>query len=329
MKRALLPIFLAACGGSGGGDDGGPAPDAGPAAITPLMVGVMVHVETQQAWMDPDALAPYLDRIRDEFLPVLTAHGARFTWEFRSEILARIEETGDPILEELLAAGQGIGVHADKGYPPSTQEEFTDELIALKTQFDATLDGIRHVSGICSEHDWVTAAADAGFEFTTGTVAYCVMSLPRDQRPPEYADCMRPDLCHDPYPEAVEDRIHPWRMADGATWLADDAAGRLVILPASGGLVCAAEEAGGSGPGGCMHTAADTPLFFDDLDAALAAREPGLLNTYHRGWSYGAVLNATVAEDWLTQLDAYIADGDVVWSTFGEQYDAYLAWEAR
>lgn len=311
MKRALLLVAVAGCGD--------PVPEP---IVEPLLLGVMVHVETRDAWLDPAYFQPYIDRIRGEFLPLLTAHGARFTWEFRGEIRDRIDETGDPILDELAAAGQGIGVHADKGYPPSSQEAFTAELSAL------AIDGVRHVSGICSEHDWVTAAIDAGFAFTTGTVAYCVMSLPYDERPPGYADCAAPNLCHDPYPEEIERRITPWRMADGATWLAPADAGGLVILPASGGLVCADEEAAGDLPGGCMHTAADTPYFFDDLDAALAAREPGRVHTYHRGWSYGAVLDPTVTEDWLTTLDEYVARGDVAWATFGEQYDAFLAGEA-
>lgn len=300
----------------------------GDTAMPPLMIGIMVHIETQEAWMNPAFLGPYLDRIRNDFLPLLTAHGARFTWQFRSEILARIVETDDPILDELIAANQGIGVHADKGFPTATQPIFTADLVQLHDQFAAVVPGIRDVSGICSELDWVTAAADAGFQFVTGTVSYCAMSLPLEDRPPEYADCTAPNLCHDVFPAEIERRLHPWRMRDGATWLDEDPEGPLVILPGSGGLVCAEEETLDAAPGNCMHTDADTPIVIADIELALDNRDPDRINAYHLGWSYGAPLDLDVADAWLVQLDAHVATGDLAWATFDEMHDAYLAWEA-
>jgi hypothetical protein len=130
-----------------------------------------------------------------------------------------------------------------------------------------------------------------------------------------------PSVCHDVFPAPIAERTHPWRAADGASWLDDAPSGRLIILPSSGGLLCGAEEAAGQ-TGPCQHTAADTPLFFADLDAALAAREPGRVHTYYQSWSYGAALDPDVTEAWLTALDAYVADGRVAWATFAEMQDA-------
>jgi hypothetical protein len=288
----------------------------------------MVHLETQSVWQEPDThFQSYVDRIRNNFLPWISAHGARFTWEFRGEIVELIKERGDPIIDELLAAGQGVGVHADKGYPASDQDTFTGELTDLKTEMLEAYSGVRHLSGICSEHDWVTASLDAGFLFATGNVAYCVMSMPYEDRPAEYADCTAPNTCHDVYPSAIERRIHPWRAKDGATWLAASDTG-LVILPSSGGLICASEEAAGTS-GNCTHTSADTDLFFDDLDLAVAARSSTQPGAYYLSWSYGAVLNQQVTEDWLTRLDAYVADGRVQWGTLGEMYDEFVSWEVQ
>jgi hypothetical protein len=39
-------------------------------------------------------------------------------------------------------------------------------------------------------------AADAGYLFTTGLVAYAVMSMPPESRPAEYRNCPSPAACH-------------------------------------------------------------------------------------------------------------------------------------
>jgi hypothetical protein len=156
--------------------------------LPPLKIGVMVHIETQDAWQNPDQLfESYINRIRNDFLPWLTAHGARFTWEFRGEITELLKERDPTLIDELLAAGQGVGVHADLGYPESqtTLSEFTTDLSSLRTELLELYPETQHVSGICSSLDWVTAARDAGYLFTTGNVAYCVMSMPYEDRPAE------------------------------------------------------------------------------------------------------------------------------------------------
>jgi hypothetical protein len=348
---SALILLFSACGGttdardeSGAGGSGpgeasgagapgpsGPGPSAtggggGRARVEPaLLLGVMVHLETKMAWQDPAFFTQYIDRIRKDYLPVLAAQGARFTWEVRGELTAMIEEQNDPILDELLAAGQGVGVHADKGFPESTQTTFTAELSGLRAGLLALVPEVRHVSGICSGLDWVSAALDAGYASATGNVAYCVMSLPEAERPPEYASCKSPVTCHDTFPAAIDERIHPWRAADGASWLTPSATG-LLILPASGGLVCASEEQFGKA-GNCTHTSEDTKLFFQDLEAALAARDPARPGAHYLGWSYGALLDVGELEAWLAELAPYVADGRVKWATFAEMQDSYVAWE--
>lgn len=334
LRSTALPLCLLAALGCVQSKAPGAAEDAAShdavGALPPLKLGVMVHLETAAAWENPAVYERYIDQLRDAYLPLLVAHGAKFTWQLRGELTLKIVERGDTILDDLVAAGQGLGVHADKGFPaPASQAVFVAQLTALRDQLLAVQPGFRNVSGICSESDWVSAAADAGFAFASGSVGYCAMSLPLADRPPEYSACESPAACHGTLPEAVEERIHPWRAVDGSNWLTDAPAGRLVMLAASVGLTCAAENEGGSSETGCMHAADDLAPYFADLDAAVAVRDAARVNLYYSGWSYGGPLNLAVTEEWLTRLDAYVADGRVEWATMDDMGAAFEAWEAR
>lgn len=289
-----------------------------------LYLGIMVHLE---GWNDAEnqfKFERHVELMR-EYASLFETYGAKLTWESK-EVTEGILKWGDNVLLEMQQRGHGIGVHADVGGQQSNDcDLMTARLSAEKRQLESLGVTVRHVSGIVSHCDWVTSAADAGYFFTTGTVAYAVMSLPLEERPLEYRNCSSPSACHDTFPPALEDRLHPWRMATGADWLTHHPDGRLVILPASGGLFCMEEEVAGRE---CdAFTPADMEAFLSELDQALALSDPEKINIYYVSWSLGGPLDAGLLEAWLQAISPYVASGQVEWKTLPEMYDAYVSWE--
>ncbi len=309
--------------------DRSPTPSP-PAPDTPVLyLGLMVHLEGWKDDVDRGRFQEHARLVR-EYAALFEAHGAKVTWESGPEFTGGILRWGDNVLLEMERRGHAVGLHADVGGSPRYDcRRFADDLKALKADLEALGGRVRHVSGIVSGCDWVTAAADAGFLFTTGQVAYAVASLPPEKRPPEYRDCPSPADCHQTFPPDLEDRLHPWRMRDGADWLRHDPQGRLVLLPASGSLPCLAEERAGEDLQGCGRTfdPQDLDAFFQELDRALALAEPGKVNQFYVGWSLGTPLDPELLEAWLAGIDPYVEAGQVRWATLPEIYDAYVRWE--
>jgi hypothetical protein len=330
VGAVALVVVTSACGGSGGTSQ---APTASQAAgqtagQAVLQIGVMVHLE---GWGDDNNRARFEEHagLVREYATLFEKHGAKLTWESK-ELTEGSIRWDDNVLLEMQQRGHGVGVHADIGGQTTYDcARFADDLRAEKVQLESLGVVVRHVSGIVSHCDWVTTAADAGYLFTTGLVAYAVMSMPVEQRPAEYRNCKTPAACHDTFPAELADRIHPWRADDGTNWLTDDRDGRLVILPASGGLAHMDEDASGANPpgGNWTYTQADLDAFFAELDAALALAKPGQVNTYYLSWSLGAQLDRELLEKWLQGIESYVQSGRVKWSSLPEMYDSYVAWE--
>ncbi|MCA9772421.1 MAG: hypothetical protein KC466_08430, partial [Myxococcales bacterium] len=290
-KGSIVLTILAGFLGTGA-DSCTPEPPA------KLKVGLMVHLEGR-SFPTESLFDDYADLL-SEYATLFETHGAKLTWESKEPTLASILYDNNVLLA-LEGRGHGVGVHADLGYnggAPYTQAEFVSDLALRRAQLDLTGVQNRHVSGICSELDWVTAAANAGFEFTTGAVAYCYMSLPYDERPEAYRDCATPATCHQPISDDIAELIHPWRMADGATWTTADPAGPLVLLPSAGGLACHEEEHGGTSGSGCEFTTGDIESYTAELEEAIAAVEPGMVNQYYVSWSLGEALDPDLLDQW-------------------------------
>ncbi|MBN1920804.1 MAG: hypothetical protein JW892_06130 [Anaerolineae bacterium] len=289
-----------------------------------LYLGIMVHLEGWSDQFNQVKFERHAQLMR-EYASLFETYGAKLTWESK-ELTDGVLAWGDNILLEMEQRGHGVGVHADIGGQQSEAcAPNTARLRAEKQQLESLGVTVRHVSGIVSHCDWVVSAADAGYLFTTGTVAYAVMSLPLEDRPLEYRDCPSPAACHDTFPPDLEDRLHPWRASSGADWLTHDPDGRLVILPSSGGLSCMAEEALDQVCG--EFTAEDIDAFLQEFDRAVALSQPGQVNTYYVAWSLGGVLDPTLLETWLQAISPYVASGQVEWKTLPEMYDAYVSWE--
>ncbi|MBC7263629.1 MAG: hypothetical protein H5T64_04635 [Chloroflexi bacterium] len=301
------------------------APSEGQAV---LYLGIMVHLE---GWPDGENQARFnahATHVR-EYADLFERYGARLTLESK-EFTDGCLRWNDNVLKEMEQRGHGIGVHADIGGERNYDcSRFAADLRARKEQLESLGVTVRHVSGIVSHCDWVTAAADAGYLFTSGQVAYAVMSLPPEKRPPQFRNCLNPAACHQPFPTDLRDRIHPWRMNSGSDWLTHDPNGRLALLPSSGGLACMQEEA--SSPQRsvtkCEFTQEDIDTFIRQLEEALSYAEPDQVNIYYVSWSLGSPLDIMLLERWLQSIQPYVQSGQVQWRTLPEMYDEYTRWE--
>ncbi|WP_448543261.1 hypothetical protein [Roseiflexus sp.] len=289
-----------------------------------LYLGIMVHLEGWNDDQDQARFARHVQLMR-EYASLFETYGARLTWESK-EVTDGALKWGDNVLLEMQQRGHGVGVHADIGGQKNYDcSRFAADLRAEKEQLESLGVTVRHVSGIISHCDWVTAAADAGYLFTTGNVAYAVMSMPEENRPPEYRNCPNPAACHDTFPSALADRLHPWRMNSGLDWLTPSPNGRLVLIPSGGGLTHMEEDATGRSPGKNEDlTQADIDYFIQELEQAIALAQPGQVNTYYVSWSLGSPLDPKMLELWLQRIDVYVKAGQVEWRTLPEMYDAYV-----
>lgn len=301
------------------------APTAGRAV---LYLGIMVHLEGWPDGENQDGFNRHAALVR-AYADLFEAYEARLTLESKEFTEGRLR-WGDNVLLEMEERGHGIGVHADIGGNRNYDcNQFAPALRREKEQLESLGVTVRHVSGIVSHCDWVTAAAEAGYLFTTGQVAYSVMSLPAELRPPEYRDCPNPAACHQPFPTDLRDRMHPWRTRSGSDWLRDDREGRLVLLPSSGALPCMQEESGPSGASvtKCDFTQEDIDAFIRQLEEALSYTKPDQVNIYYVAWSLGAPLDPTLLERWLQSIQPYVESGQVQWMTLPQMYDEYVRWE--
>ncbi len=293
-----------------------------------LMIGFMVHLEGWDDARNENAFIEHVQIVR-EYASLFETYGARITFESK-ELTDGSIRWGDNVLLEMQQRGHGVGVHADEGGDRELDEcdGFTEALVEKKQALESLGVIVQHVSGVVSECDWVTAAADAGFLFTTGTVAYAAMSLSPELKPPEYSNCLNPGSCHQVFPTNLADRIHPWRAESGSNWIFDEPQGRLVILSASQGLTCMEEELNDISTRGCTFNQADIDTYIEQLELALSLAEPGQVNIFYVGNSLGSPLDMNVLEAWLQAIQPYVLDGHVQWATLPEMYSAYTDWEA-
>ena len=294
-----------------------------------VYLGVMVHLE---GWGDDKSesrFGAHTVQIRDT-ASLFEKYGAKLTFESK-EVTEGVLRWGDNVLLEMEQRGHGVGVHADLGGNLSDDcASLGPELRAEREQLESLGVRVRHVSGNVSQCDWIAATIDAGYSFTTGIVAYGVMSMPAASRPPEFRNCKSPAACHDVFPPELEDRLRPWRPASGTDWLTHDPNGKLVILASAQGIACAQEEAASEDKmKGCLFEQADVRAMMGVLDQALDLAAPGQVNILYFSWSLGSPLDPLLLEEWLQAVEPYVQAGRVQWKTLPEMYDAYVAWEGR
>jgi len=310
--------------------DAGPVPEpevSGPTTV-PLYVALTVHLEGHN--MKDEALfKQYLKQIRG-YSDLTHEFDMPFTWE-TADLIEGVGIHGDNILLELQAErGDGVGVHADlggKSMPGYGQAEFAAEMLEQKTGMEALGVTVRHVSGICSHMDWVTAAREVGYEATTATVEYCLKSLPEDQQPPHIQACQNPGKCHDPYPSDPAEKLHAWRAKDGSTWTTPSDEG-LILFHSSGALPCLAESAANpESQTKCEWGQDDVDQAMVHIETALSLRDPTQMNQLVFVCSFGQNINKVLLKQLLERIAVHVESGDVIWTTLPGMIDHFEAWE--
>jgi len=289
-----------------------------------LYMGIMVHIE---GWSDKVPKV-YLEHSQglENYAKIFEKHSAKMTIESGEDFMTGSAKANDNILAKLEERGHAIGLHADVGgrTNETNQADFATELIRLKTKLEGLGVTVRHVSGICSDLDWVKAANDAGFKFVTGISGFCAKSL--SPIPAEYANlktCKTAAECHEVIPSDPEDRIHPWYMESGRNWLMPAKSG-LVALPGGGGLSCREEAQTNTGAIKCDLTQKDLDLVMTDINATLKLTDPNQINIFYLAWSYGSKIDEVLLEKWLTEMDKLVDAGKIEWKTLPEMYDAFI-----
>ena len=326
----ILGVLLFLIGCSGASTETGPAPPTVEIQDV-LNLGVMVHLE---GWDDDTNEAKFRQHaaLLREYATLFEEYGARLTLESK-EMTDGAIRWHDNVMLEMQNRGHGIGVHADVGGSMrDTLPEMRLELTNMKSQLESLGVMVRHVSGVNSHCDWVTAAVDSGFEFVTGVVSYALLSLPEEERPIAIPDGARPGEFHQAYPFSVEGRLHAWRAENGSNWIDDNPNGDLVIIPSGEGLAYSYEESLGNVELGGVQsfTLEDIYAFEQRLSSILEyieSDESTQPYTYYLSWSLGTALDKNLMEQWLQMVDKYVALGKVKWKTIPEMYDDYSRWE--
>lgn len=345
---ACMAVLMAASGCTAiGSMSAATSPSTTPSATSPssssqvssvgsgkLLLGVMVHLEGWRNESRNQAMFRRHASLVRQYAAIFEKYGLRLTWEASPEFTKACIRWKDNVLKEMYDRGHGIGVHADLGAEPGlTQKAFRDGLAGMKRDIESLGVKVRHVSGVCSALDWVTASKDAGFQFVSGTVEYALKSIPADKLPAEYEDVLAattPSACHGNVPHELADRLHPWRMLSGADWLWPDPNGKVVIIPGDGGTCIswmAEDESGGARARKPAFNAEDVSAFNREVDRALALVVADKVNALYVGWSIGQEADPAVVEAWAQAGKAYVDSGKAQWNTLPQMYDAFLASE--
>ena len=294
-----------------------------------LNFGVMVHLEGWNDGADEARFRQHAELLR-EYATLFEKYGAKLTLESK-EMTEGAIRWNDNVLLEMEKRGHAIGVHADVGGSRNdTYVQMTQKLTVMKSKLESLGVNVRHVSGIVSHLDWVSAAAETGYKFVTGTVAYALLSLPPEKRPITIPDNATPAAFHQSYPFTLDGRISPWTAESGLNWLDDSPNGKIVIIPSGGGLSMTYEETQNitAKPGQKEFTLEDINALENELNTIFGYMTSDKVYTYYVSWSLGGTLDKAVLESWLQMVNKYVDSGKIQWKTIPEMYDAYIKWES-
>lgn len=233
--------------------------DVPPQVIQEATIFTMsVHVE---GWTGENRNPEKFDRHADIILAV--AHeasqaGGIFSFELSSEFATSFG--AKDVVDQLLALGHAIEVHADVGgVGTPSLEELTRQLAVKFKQVQSLGVTPVLVSGICSRGPFVEAAISADFLITTGVVEYCLTSLDATHQPDGWniGECSSPAQCHGRPEFSLSQRATPWRTSSSSSWIVPELDGDFLIIVGESGTTvkCLAEDEVGSG--GCRYSNKD------------------------------------------------------------------------
>jgi|GEM_PF-3053980 len=305
--------------------------------LGPIQIIMSAHIE---GWNDDvtnaDAFALHVART-EVLRSVLEDNGIINNWEIRpDQFLAGVVNHESDILEQWMNSGHAVEIHADLGGDHDNDDRLSTELGEFIADFNAAGLEVTSASGMCSEADWVSAAADNGLKMVDGIVEYCLKSMPPENLPPEYAwieDCTTPSDCHaGVFHHDLERSMTPWRPISAENWVIPGGNDSMPIIlgdgPWNGTLPCMAEDSGVKGSD-CVADLNDTLVFDSGLVDMLAARQPGVFYGFIIGAaSIGGVVDRAGMEILMEYLAGEADAGNIEFVTAKKFVSRYEHWEA-
>jgi len=291
-----------------------PPPSDGPALMT-----VSIHVEGWTAERDnPEVFDRHAAIILDTARAV--ADGGGIFW-FELSTAFALAPGARAVVDELLALGHAVEVHADVGGQGTPNlAVLTEQLAAKRRQVaDLGVDPVQ-VSGICADGPFVEAAIAAGFTTTTGSVEYCLVAVDPAVQPAGFdaATCTSPAQCHGPPPFDLATRATPWWVDATATWPVPDPSGRLLMMVGESGTSVPCMVEGWPREDPCTADDADIAEFarraaeYAGLDAATHGGTCCVLST---SWSIGSAPPDGFTANLVASVAPLVADGAIAWAT--------------
>ena len=305
-------------------------------ADAPFVLTTFTHMESNYQYPNITVFNNHATKLRFA-MTLFEEFGARMTIETEKPFAIACSTYSTNVLMEAITRGHGVGTHCDFGMnsAPVSPAVYSKLFVANKDLVDALVGATnnRHCSGGMGESDWILGAQLAGFEFRCEAVAAGFLSMPMSIRPKGWTnEYIRSTSFHANCPLLLADRVHPIHMANALDW-SDDAGAPFVLLSGGLGRIDAfAEEATGAtiGPNPTFNQI-DANLFFAELDAAIAARDPARFAkvvVHFPTASLDAADEAILRQILARIYTDYVVPGTVIWATQGDAYDAFTLWES-
>jgi len=294
-----------------------------PESIQPLLIAISVHVE---GWSQEARNQDMFGIHRDNLLGLaeeVAAGGGVLTFELSDVFMEAVAVWNDDILDQFVALGHSVAVHADAGGSGDPTLAALTETLTQKRQTLADLGIItEHVSGICSAGPWVEAALAAGFTSTNGGVAYCATSMDPELVAPQdqwVFECQSPADCHGAPPVSEDRRYHPFYVDSSTDWMVSEATeGLLVISSESGNSLACLDRTSPGEDDKCIATEFDLEVVSDTLEEYLAARVPERTTALVYSWSIGNLPEPGFGTELVATFAETVSAGEAIWVGAGE-----------
>lgn len=299
-------------------------------SIRPLLIAISVHVE---GWSQEARNRDMFGIHRDNLLGLaeeVAAGGGVLTFELSDVFMEAVAVWNDDILDQFVALGHSVAVHADAGGNGAPTLAALTETLTQRRQTLADLGIVtEHVSGICSTGPWVEAALAAGFTSTNGGVAYCATSMDPELVAPEdqwVFECQSPADCHGAPPVSEDRRYHPFYADSSTDWMVSEATEGLLVISSESGHSLACLDRSSSGEDDkCIATEFDLEVVSNTLEEYLAARVPERTTALVYSWSIGNLPEPGFGTELVATFAATVSAGDAIWVGTGEIDDGPVA----
>jgi hypothetical protein len=299
----------------------------------PLFLTTMTHMESN--FTDDRDQAVFLRHVEllRTGISLAGEYDAKLTIESELPFAIACDKWGLNMLQEALDRGMGVGTHSDLGFKDNFSiDQFARELVDRKEAVDRLVgaENNRGTSGAGSAVDWVLAATQAGYQYMDGIVGMHYLSMPMENRPsPEWTDdYIRKISFHDGAPVDLYERITPILLKDAKDFTNDPDGTILVLSGEIGRLDSMAEGDGKKCPkGNCPLTNEDVDTLVKTIAEINQNRDHGRIAklTIYIPVDNFVTSNEQVLRYFFNKMQELQKQGQIVWATQGEVYDATMA----